>query len=156
MRTRLRFLLVAAAAAALVAAIPAAGSAGPAQRNTGRVPTTAAWQNFQWGSDGVAGPFYYTSAAPLYLEITDSYCRGDQFSIEDNGVDIGDTPAVEIDPDCENPLSTPILSYKDKTYSSGEFVLAPGSHTVIITAIQNPFGGGGGFIGAWFQPAPQS
>ena len=155
MRPRVRLTLLGPALAVLLLVFPRGATAAPS--NGGPVtPQSAGWVEFQWSEDGIAGPFVYTTDGTLYFDVTDSFCRGDQFSIADNGVVIGTTSSVPIDYECDDlpMLQTPIKSYQDSTYSSGEFVLGPGSHSIVITAIVNYFGGGSGFFGAWESPAP--
>jgi hypothetical protein len=155
MRRNIRWLLLGSALAGLLLALPLGAAAAPANGGPNN-PSSAGWVTFTWGPDGVAGPFVYSTDGTLYLEVTDSYCKGDQFSISDNGMEIGTTSSVPVDPECDDPpsYSTPIKSYLEPTYSSGEFVLGPGEHSIVITAIVNPFGGGSGYFGAWENPAP--
>jgi hypothetical protein len=155
MRPGVRIVLLGFALTALLVTVPLSASAGPSNGGAS-APTAAGWVNFTWDESGIAGPFDYTTEGAVYLDVTDSFCRGDQFSISDNGVEIGTTTSVPLDPECDDVpfLSTPIMSWKDPTYSKGEFLLEPGSHSLVITAIVNPFGSGGAFFGAWPNPAP--
>jgi hypothetical protein len=109
--------------------------------------TTQAPPAFFWsGPPGVfnwEGPFTFTSLTTVIVRVTDDFCKGDQFRIYDLGVPIGDTSAVAIGTCTE---VGPDAAFADPTYSSGSFPLGPGSHSIGIQVIVNPFGGGRGYI----------
>ena len=101
---------------------------------------------FRGGAGAVFSPsiFTYTSATSTTVSVTDDFCKGDQFRIFDFGVLIGDTSVVpsgactEVGPDA---------AFADPSYSSGTFgPLPPGSHSITIQVIVNPFEGGRGYI----------
>lgn len=111
----------------------------------------AGWRNFQWFGAGpvfnTEGPFTFSSTAQTILKVTDAFCKGDQFAIFDFGVQIGTTSAVPIGP-CSGPTDTgdPDAAFSDPTYSHGTFPLGPGSHSLTIKVITNPFGAGGAYL----------
>jgi hypothetical protein len=110
------------------------------------------WVNWTWDSSGTAGPFKFTTAATTYMIVVDSYCRGDQFAVYDNGEFLGNTTSVPMDPECDDlpARDGPIESFLDPTYSSWEYTLEAGHHVITIVVIVNPFGGGGAYIGLGF------
>jgi hypothetical protein len=155
MRRTIRWLMLGPALASLLLALPLSASAAPANNGT-QDPSSAGWTTFLWDESGVSGPFVFTTQGTLYLEVTDTFCHGDQFSISDNGAEIGTTSSVPPDPDCDDPpyLETPIKSYREPSYSSGEFVLGPGQHSIVINEFTHLFPAGAGYFGAWENPAP--
>jgi hypothetical protein len=102
---------------------------------------------FFWIGDGMpfnnGGPFTYTSALPTAIAVTDDFCPGDQFRIWDNGVAIGDTSFV---PGGDCAELGPDAAFASESYTSGCFIVDPGSHSVEIQVIVNPFGLGRGYI----------
>ena len=148
-----RRLLVPVLVGAAVALIATPSGAAP---TNGASPTlvNSGWRGFSWDEGGTAGPFTVTTETTTYLIVVDSYCRGDQFSVSDNGSVIGETSSVPVDPECDDvPFRDgPVESFLDPTYSSAEFTLGPGTHTITLDVIVNPFAGGGAFIGFGFTP----
>jgi hypothetical protein len=118
------------------------------------------WTPFNWESDGrnIEGPFTFSSSRPVLVKLTDAACRGDQFELFDFGVSIGTTPAVPVDQvgECDPFITDPDIAFQDPSYSHGSFALGPGSHSITIVAITNPFGAGTGFIRVDFLPLPTS
>lgn len=100
----------------------------------------AGWQQFTTeggvGGTAVGGPFEFQSAKLTKVTVTDAYCHGDQFSVMDNGVAIGDTAAVPEDLRTCPPrfyLSDTVradASMADPTFSHGSFFVRPGKHSV--------------------------
>ncbi|HSV98583.1 MAG TPA: hypothetical protein VLI39_00315 [Sedimentisphaerales bacterium] len=98
------------------------------------------WQEFWWGRDGDAwndeGAFTFFSDSWTTLKVTDFRTDFDRFEVYDLGVLIGttsvpagtDTPAVNYDQAFAGPL-----------WSSGEFRLEPGAHSITLFASVNPF-----------------
>src|SRR5437870_1464253 len=86
------------------------------------------WQIFSWGAGinpfDLEGPFTFTSASPVVLKVTDAFCKGDQFRVYDNGVQIFDTTAVPVGT-CPGPADTgdPNTAFNDPTYSHGSILL---------------------------------
>jgi len=129
------------------------GGLTPAAAN----PTTPAivnsgWVDWYWDSNGTGGPFDFTTSSTTYMIVVDSYCRGDQFAVYDNGVFLGNTTSVPEDPECDDlPVRNgPVESFLDPTFSSWEFTLEPGDHSVTFAVIVNPFGSGGAYYGLGF------
>jgi hypothetical protein len=110
-----------------------------------------------WSATVVVPPaFFWSSGEPVFADdgpftfegsfcvfITDDFSKGDQFTIYDNDVALGSTSAVaevvadEVGPDA---------AFADPTYSSGVFPVGPGSHSITIQIINNPFDGGRAYI----------
>jgi hypothetical protein len=168
MRTRLvAFTIVVVAALTLVwpgsaaAAVPngIAGSASALAAPDPPIPVDAAgWTVFSWGADGlnVEGPFTFTHSGPVVVRVTDAFCRGDEFELFDAGVSVGRTSAVATDLNCSGGPVAPDELFLDPTYSHGSFTLGPGSHSITIVAVENPFGGGAAFIRVDSLPLPTS
>lgn len=109
--------------------------------------TTTVPPAFFWGGPGTVfaddGPFTFTSASPTIVRITDDFCPGDRFRIYDNDVSLGETSDVETGGCVEQG---PDAAFANPAYSSGSFLLGPGSHSITIQVIANPFSGGRGYI----------
>ncbi|NYT06209.1 MAG: hypothetical protein GKC04_07585 [Methanomicrobiales archaeon] len=78
------------------------------------------------------------------MTITDSFMTGDQFELYDNGVSIGTTPVVPVG--LSGYSSDPDGALASGIYSSGTFVLPPGSHSIAVEIIQNPYDCGTAYI----------
>ncbi len=105
------------------------------------------WVDFNWSGAGSVfadeGPFTFSSLGSVEVKVTDDFCRGDQFTVYDFDVPLGDTSAVA-EGGCEDV--GPDAAFVDPSYSSGTFPLGPGDHSITIEVIVNPFEGGGAFI----------
>lgn len=102
---------------------------------------------FFWGANpgfDSEGAFTFSAPTTTLLNITDDFCPGDQFRVYDFGVSIGDTPPVAISYSC--PVLGPAAASLNPAYSHRTFVLGPGSHSITIQAITNPFGGGRAYL----------
>lgn len=107
------------------------------------------WQEFIWGEDEDAwndeGAFTFISESPTSLKVTDLGRTGDRFDVYDNDVLLGttspSTPNEDIDPvfDYEAAYASPL-------WSSGEFFLEPGSHSITILTVVDPVGMGAGAL----------
>jgi hypothetical protein len=109
------------------------------------------WYTFSWSGVGpvfaVEGAFTFTAGGDVEVKVTDDFCKGDRFRIYDFGVPVGDTSLVATGPCPNDPFSVgPDAAFVDPTYSSGTFPLGPGSHSITIEVITNPFGSGDGYI----------
>ncbi|MEA5504146.1 PEP-CTERM sorting domain-containing protein [Halotia wernerae UHCC 0503] len=94
--------------------------------------------------DNSEGPFTYTSSHPTIIDITDDLLKGDQFEIFNFGRSIGFTSLV---PDVEDGMEIgPNAAFADPTYSSGSFLVDPGSYSITIQAIGQSFDTGRGYI----------
>ena len=113
---------------------------------------------FFWGSGEPVFStdcFYYSSAVPIRVDVTDAFFGGDRFRIYIDGSPLGDTVGS---PPADNSLTVtdPNLAFGDNRYSWG-FVPGPaGDHTVTIEVIVNPFDGGGAYIRALVPPPTQA
>ena len=87
--------------------------------------------------------FQFTASGPVQVQVVDDFLTGDRFQVFDSGTLIGTTSvsagggAGEVGPDA---------AFANPDYSSGSFSLGAGAHNISITAIDNPFGGGRGYI----------
>lgn len=91
-----------------------------------------------------SGPFTFTSVVPVTMDVTDDFLKGDQFNVYDNTVLVGTTSLVAVD--ATSPEVGPDAAFADATYSSGSFILGPGSHSIDIEAIGASFTSGRGYI----------
>ncbi len=110
--------------------------------------TTAVPPAFFWGSGSPpvpsgSDPFTFTNTGLVRVDVTDDLQNGDQFGVYDNSVAIGDTSSVAVVAGSE---IGPEAAFNDVTFSSGSFILGPGSHSIEIEAITNPYNGGRGYI----------
>jgi hypothetical protein len=126
-------------------------SASPAFANSPIQVDAPRWTLFDWGFVGegqpIEEPFTFSSSAPVVVKVTDVLCRGDQFEVFDFGVSIGTTPAVPVQEcDTEPFVGDPDVAFEDPSFSHGSFVLGPGSHSITIVVIADPFGFGSGYI----------
>lgn len=104
------------------------------------VSPDAGWQQFETdggvGGTSVTGPFHFESAALTKVTVTDAYCRGDVFSVLDNGAVLGDTATVPEELQNCSPrfyLSDIVradASMLDSAFSHGTFYVGPGSHAL--------------------------
>lgn len=140
MKTPTRGRLRSRAAAIIGAAILAlATGVGPASAAT-TTGVDAGWQSFitsgGLGGTSIAGPYVFTSTGFAKLTVTDAFCHGDEFTVSDNDVALGDTSAVPSEfPACPFRLFFPAIAradaaIADPTFSQGVFFLAPGSHAI--------------------------
>ena len=97
--------------------------------------------SFASGGGGPNPPWTFSGAATF--RITDAFLRGDQFSVFDNGVLIGTTPAVPVG---GGSTTDPDVAFADPLYSHASFQLGGGNHSITIQAFNSPFGGGGAFF----------
>jgi len=121
-----------ALAFAALAFTPQPGQAGP-------LPINGLWHEFDWNNGpGVwvnDSPFIFTSAGVIIVDITDAYSPGDLFEVYNHGVLIGTTSI----PNVPAPyIADPDLAFAHPGFSSGSFILGPGSHSIGIKVIQVP------------------
>jgi len=137
-----------------VAQAPAIGPVGLTV-GAGWSATTNVPPAFFWSTQGPAtdGPFTFTSSYTTYLHVTDDFQGGDRFEIFDFGSSLGLTSAVPVDGSLTE--IGPDAAFFDSGFSSGMFVLAPGAHSISINVVDNPFGGGRGYIQAAAAPIPE-
>ena len=130
--------------------IPKAGRPAPAPKvpimlDAGWSSSTTAPPAFFWNGAGVvfaSDSFEFDGRA--CITVTDDFFYGDQFRIYDNGGLLGDT-STPIAAAMAPPVG-PDAAYADPNYSSGTFVVQPGSHSITIEVIANPFDTGRGYI----------
>jgi hypothetical protein len=98
-------------------------------------------------------PWTITLPTAGQLIVTDAFVPGDQFSLFDNGVLLGDTstPVIDQTASCFNDISA-CLGFSD--ISKGVFALAAGNHAFSGTAIQSPIGGGVAYLEVRLVPEP--
>ena len=123
-------LSIVIAAAALLAVLGGAAQAGP-------LTVGGYWEYFRWydapGAWNSEGAFTYTASSWTSLKVTDFGIDGDRFEVYNHGVLIGttsvptDTGALVVNHDA---------AYLDPRWSSGEFFLAPGSHSITLLTIE--------------------
>jgi hypothetical protein len=153
--SKLKMALVSVAALASLAAIPAKADV---------LTLNGGWDAFYFGGttpdtfnyfqdiNGNALDFTFTLTSSAMLTVADGWWDGDQFTITNNGVSIGNT-------------STPVFDgayvgdnwyagLKDPEFSSRSWVLGPGTYDISGVAIQSPFGYGEGGIALGAVPEP--
>ncbi len=110
------------------------------------ITVNGGWVDFFWGSGEptTASP-EFTFEGAACVSITDAFCRGDEFDLNDNFALVGSTSEVASD-ECEGGVEDPDLAYFDPSYSSGSFQLPAGSHLLSIDVTANPFDNGSAFI----------
>ncbi|MGQ0612779.1 MAG: PEP-CTERM sorting domain-containing protein [Planctomycetaceae bacterium] len=103
------------------------------------------WHRFDFGATGTFLVPDYTFALPGFglLTITDYLHAGDQFAVTDFGVPLGNTSLPTAVGDYE---SNPDLAVADPRWSSGTWLLGPGSYSIGGTAILSPYGAGSGAL----------
>lgn len=104
------------------------------------------WQVFFFGDVGDTASDTFTVDGPVLLTVTDAFLSGDQFEILDGVISLGLTSAPgsvgdQIGSDYDAAAA-------DSRWSSGSFLLGPGSHTIKILVAASPFGGGAAAIRA--------
>lgn len=104
----------------------------------GSVTVDGNWRHFTWsGGPGTwndGGPFTYVSAAWTQLTLTDVAYSGDRFEVYNNGLLIGTTSVPTSNP----RYSATCFDYcsENDHWSSGVYVLAPGSQSLTFKTIQ--------------------
>lgn len=103
------------------------------------------WQPFSFGGVGSSwGVFTFELTGSAELQVTDAFASGDQFEVFINTVSQGQTSApTTIGDNIGNNYSAAFL---DPRWSSGSFLLGPGSYTISGTTTLSPFGSGGAAI----------
>ncbi len=101
------------------------------------------WHEFFFGEEGSALFPEYTFTLPGLglLTVTDAFLSGDQFAITNFGGALGDTPPPgsvgdQIGSDYDGAAADP-------RWSTGSFLLGPGSYSIGGFALLSPFEGGG-------------
>ena len=128
----------------LLAVVASLALMGVASATTATASTNtivdAGWQQFTTqggvGGNSVDGPYLFTTSTLTKITVTDSFCHGDEFSVLDNGVLIGNTS--EISPELRacparfylSPIARADVSMTDPTFSQGVFYVGPGSHSL--------------------------
>lgn len=100
----------------------------------------AGWQQFTTeggvGGDSVDGPYLFESTKLTKVTVTDSFCHGDEFSVFDNGVLLGNTSEIPAElHTCPtrfylSAIARADASMTDPTFSQGAFYVGPGSHSL--------------------------
>jgi hypothetical protein len=129
-----RLLAVLASLALMVVA-----SATTASATTNTI-VDAGWQQFTTeggvGGGSVDGPYLFESTKLTKVTVTDSFCHGDEFSVFDNGVLIGNTSEIPAElHTCPtrfylSAIARADVSMTDPTFSQGAFYVGPGSHSL--------------------------
>lgn len=91
------------------------------------------------GADGNS----YTFSGPSVLTIVDGFLDGDQFSVYDGAVFLGNTSTPLNDGQFCGDYATCLSS---TAYSSGSYTFGAGTHSVDIFVLQSPYGDGGAFL----------
>ncbi len=85
-------------------------------------------------------PWTFSSTTSFRFIVQDLFLSGDQFSLFDALVEIGQTSVPAGGGGCGN---NPVTCQGDPRFSRGEFLLGAGSYSFRIRADQSPFGSGG-------------
>jgi hypothetical protein len=99
------------------------------------------WELFSWingpGVWDLQGAFTYDIPSPTSLKVTDCAIDGDQFEVYDGGSLIGTT---SVPTNFGLSTSNPDYAYATSNWSSGEFLLGPGLHSITLKTIQIAMG----------------
>ena len=165
-----RYNVWAVAIAVLVTAVPALADLVPlgvweefafeaaGTPATGCIPNDPAGP-FCLGSFGTptdfapAPPWTFSTPSGVLLTVTDTFEAGDRFEVFDFGASIGLTSAPAGSDDCG---SDPVVCLATAGISERAFSLASGAHSISITPVIAPSGGGAGFFLLQPVPEPQS
>lgn len=90
-----------------------------------------------------ATPWTFVSATPVRVRITDAFAIGDRFELFDGGMSVGTTI---VPPGGAGGISDPAPAFASGQYSTGEFILPAGAHSLTLTAIASPFGAGAAYF----------
>jgi len=122
----------------LCAAFLVLGGMGGIARPCPTAPVTinGDWVIFKWkDAPGVwsrNGPFTYDAATWTSLKVTDVKHDGDRFTVYDGGLLIGATSVPTND---GLRIKAIDAAYADPRWSSGEFFLPPGSHSLTLKTV---------------------
>ena len=153
--SRLKIALVGVAALAALAAVPA--KADTLTLNGGWDMfyfggTTPATLNYFQDINGNAIDFTFTLTSSAILTVADGWWDGDQFTVTNNGVSIGNTSTPVFDGQYVGDSWYDAL--KNPAFSSRSWVLGPGAYDISGVAIQSPIGYGEGGIALGAVPEP--
>lgn len=95
---------------------------------------------------------FLAPAGGAILTIVDAFLAGDRFQIFDFGVSIGLTSVPIGRGDCGDD---PVPCLADPNMSRGFFALLAGIHSITITPILSPDGGGAGYLRVQVQQVPE-
>jgi len=92
-----------------------------------------------------APPWTFTALSSTALTVTDAFTSGDRFEVFDFGISIGFTslPVAGAFVDCGDD---PAVCLATAGMSVGTFVLAAGDHSITLSPILSPDGGGAGYL----------
>jgi hypothetical protein len=90
-----------------------------------------------------APPWTFDAVEGTVLTVTDAFTSGDQFEVLDFGVPIGFTSLPVLGLDCGDD---PVPCLATAGISSAVFILGAGGHSITITPLQAPDGGGSGYL----------
>jgi len=104
------------------------------------------WQQFDWAAGAPAptspSPWEWDSSIGTFLTVTDCFIAGDRFDVSDWGTSLGLTS----EPSGTDWSSDPDFTSTDPRWSSRVYTMAPGSHSVEILVVQNPYNYGSGYL----------
>ena len=130
--------------AGLIASLGTFGAMGAAQATT--LTVDGGWSTFVFGAvdSSWSDSFTFTLTSAAELRVTDAYLSGDRFMVFANGERLGRTSARhtlddQIDDDYD-------AAFSDTRWSSGSWVLGPGSYTITGLTKRSPYGAGGAAI----------
>ena len=85
------------------------------------------------------GPFLFSSPTSACVSVTDAFVKSDVYSVSDSGQTLGSTsPGF---PDDGTLESDPDAAFSDPEFSSGTFVVGPGSHSIDVIRTSSDLGG---------------
>ena len=120
------------------------------------VPTDGTWFCFTFfgvGSDPTTCVVDPTAEAPwtfdcgsgsCWLSVTDAFLVGDKFEVFDDDASIGMTSDPGEPDSCD--AGDPDTCFENENFSSGQFCLGPGEHSIVIRPSESPFGGGDAYF----------
>lgn len=92
-----------------------------------------------------APPWTLTSPVSILLQVTDAFDSGDRFQVFDFGASLGLTSSPASGVNCDDD---PAVCLATPGMSTGTFTLPPGNHSLTITPVLAPSGGGAGYLRA--------
>lgn len=141
--------VLALAAGSAIASTQGSNASNPTTGMRAVLPTDGSWTTLDEtiGVGGFfSGPWTYTSASSIQLDVTDLYVVSDAFNVYVDGGFIGGTPilpdyaALGLDPFGASFAGDPDTAWASALFSKGSFVLPAGTHDVSFQATYIPLG----------------
>ena len=138
----------------VIALAGALATAGSAQARTINLVTDAGWERFAFGAIGTtpSREYSFTLAANAILTVVDGFFAGDVLEVFANTVSLGQTSAPGASGTNHGMNFDAALA--DSAFSSGSFILGPGSYNVTFAVLQRSPGNGNHLAAIRVDTAP--